>query len=137
MRTVRYVVVHHTATRADTSPQTIRLYHLKRGFSDVGHHYLISADGRVHPGRPESRMGAHARGYNAESIGVALIGNFDLYPPSPQQWDSLLTLLADLTGRYRAQVVWHSQLCKTACPGKHLRAMLERMYGDKGVSLGV
>jgi N-acetyl-anhydromuramyl-L-alanine amidase AmpD len=131
MRAVKYIVVHHTATRADISPATIRMCHLKRGFSDVGYHYLITPDGRVHAGRDESRIGAHVKGYNAESIGVALIGNFEKYPPSPQQWDSLLTLLAQLTARYNARVAWHSQLGRTACPGRYLRDKLERAFGDK------
>lgn len=131
MRHVRLIVVHHTATRADTAPATIRMLHLKRGFSDVGYHYLITSDGKVHAGRPESRIGAHVKGYNAESIGVALVGNFDLYPPSPQQWDALLNLLAQLTARYNARVAWHGQLNNTACPGRYLREKLERAFGDK------
>lgn len=131
MRPIRLIVVHHTATRADTSPSTIRMLHLKRGFSDVGYHYLITPDGRVHVGRPVSRAGAHVKGYNAESIGVALVGNFDMYPPSPQQWDSLLTLLGELVARHGARVGWHSQFARTACPGRYLREKLERVFGDK------
>lgn len=131
MRDIRYIVVHHTASRADVSPAEVRMWHLKRGFSDVGYHFLITPDGKVHEGRPVSRAGAHTLGHNHDSIGVALIGNFELYPPSPQQWDSLLRLLARLQAEYGGQIVWHSQLARTKCPGRHLREKLMRVFESK------
>ena len=48
--------------------------HLARGFSDVGYHFIIGRDGKIHAGRPVAIAGAHCTGHNTRSIGVSLVG---------------------------------------------------------------
>ena len=36
-------------------------WHLDRGWSDIGYHYLIDRDGTVTEGRPIEKSGAHAK----------------------------------------------------------------------------
>lgn len=38
--------------------------------------FLIGSDGNVYEGAGWHKVGAHTRGYNTRSMGVALIGNF-------------------------------------------------------------
>lgn len=51
--------------------------HLRRGGSGAGYHYYIRKDGSIKSLRPVDKSGAHARGYNAHSIGVCYEGGLD------------------------------------------------------------
>jgi N-acetyl-anhydromuramyl-L-alanine amidase AmpD len=76
MRNLNLIVIHCSATRegVDYSVDTIRQWHKARGFRDVGYHFVIGIDGTVRKGRPIEQSGAHAKGYNSESVGVCYIG---------------------------------------------------------------
>lgn len=37
---------------------------------------MIGGDGNVYEGAGFHKVGAHTRGYNSRSIGIAMIGNF-------------------------------------------------------------
>jgi N-acetylmuramoyl-L-alanine amidase len=50
---------------------------LDRGWSDIGYHFLIYLDGSLHEGRPIERVGAHCKGHNEGSIGIAYVGGID------------------------------------------------------------
>ena len=85
MRDINLVVIHCTATpqHIDFDVSTIRRWHVnERGFRDIGYHFLIHLDGRVERGRPWDQPGAHARGYNRNSIGIAYVGGTDKYGES-------------------------------------------------------
>ena len=45
-------------------------------WSDIGYNFLVGEDGNVYEGRGWSKRGAHAPTYNAESIGICVIGDF-------------------------------------------------------------
>jgi N-acetyl-anhydromuramyl-L-alanine amidase AmpD len=77
MRGINEIIVHCSATTPtmDIGVKEIRDWHVhERRWSDVGYHFIIRRDGRVDDGRPVSKIGAHARGHNEESIGVCLVG---------------------------------------------------------------
>ena len=58
----------------DVSYDTVKSWHIERGFSDIGYHYLIHPDGGYHSGRPLNVVGAHVEGFNQGNIGICLIG---------------------------------------------------------------
>ena len=83
MRKIDTIITHCTATRPNwwsgkTSQEKVnevRRWHVEdRGFSAIGYHYLIDRDGTVTEGRPLERTGAHAKGHNTGSVGIALFG---------------------------------------------------------------
>ena len=99
------IIIHHTAG-GDVPVETVHGWHLARtGFGGVGYHYLIRRAGRIERGRPEHVRGVHAPGANANSIGIALTGNFETRPPTPSQMNSLVQLIRTLRDRYRAQAM--------------------------------
>lgn len=75
-RKLTLIVVHCTATRADIDFSNADLLraHRARGMRCIGYHYYIRKDGFIHSTRPLEMVGAHARGHNAESIGIAYEG---------------------------------------------------------------
>lgn len=94
MRRLKQVHVHHTATgngysRRDV-PGIIRgmyRYHTKNlGWFDIGYNFLVDRFGRGWVGRsggPRHLVkGAHTRGFNHKSAGVAIIGNYQQARPS-------------------------------------------------------
>ena len=73
MRMIDMIVVHCSATRSNRRYPLEQLRHdhvAVNGWRDIGYHFYITLDGVVHTCRPIERMGAHARGYNAHSIGI-------------------------------------------------------------------
>jgi N-acetyl-anhydromuramyl-L-alanine amidase AmpD len=116
---VEYIVLHCSAS-PNGLPLTcdvIRQWHLARGFRGIGYHYVITIDGVVHATRGEQNIGAHAKGYNAKSLGICMVGGtggVDKYNPGRynlKQWHALAVLITDLETRYpNAKVVGHRDL---------------------------
>ena len=79
MRNIDLIVIHCTATRADRplTPAELTRMHRARGFKTCGYHYYIRRDGEICTMRPVAMAGAHAKGYNAHSIGIAYEGGLD------------------------------------------------------------
>ena len=79
MRKIDLIVLHCSATRADRCYTEYDLItdHLRREGSGADYHYYIRKDGSIKSLRPVDKSGAHARGYNAHSIGVCNEGGLD------------------------------------------------------------
>ena len=80
MRAVNKIVIHCSATPEgrNVSAATIDAWHRKRGFNQIGYHYVIGLDGKIEAGRPVNIMGAHVGGGgNRASNGIAYIGGVD------------------------------------------------------------
>lgn len=130
-RVINKIIVHCSATAEgkDYTNDQIRQWHLARGFSDIGYHYVIYRDGSVHAGRSESKIGAHCTGYNSHSIGVCYVGGCDaekrlpdgqLAPKdtrTPAQKTALVELLRKLKAKYpHATIHGHREFANKACP---------------------
>lgn len=76
---VEYIVVHCAATppEVEAGVNAIRTEHLRKGWFDVGYHFVVRRDGTIETGRPTDRPGAHARGFNHKSLGICLEGGVD------------------------------------------------------------
>ena len=79
MRKIDLIVIHCSATRADMplSPEKLEQMHRQRGFKCCGYHYYVRRDGEICTMRPVQQVGAHARGFNQNSIGVCYEGGLD------------------------------------------------------------
>jgi N-acetylmuramoyl-L-alanine amidase len=107
MRSIKKIILHCTATQEgkDYSVDYFRIMHMDepRMWSDIGYHYIIRNDenGTIEQGRPIERAGAHVRGHNQESIGIAYVGGVDKDlkakdTMTPQQETSFLKLVESL-----------------------------------------
>ena len=71
------IVVHCSGSRCNHRYTLEQLRHdhvVVNGWRDIGYHFYITLEGVVYPCRPVERMGAHALGYNAHSIGICYEG---------------------------------------------------------------
>lgn len=125
MRNITEIIVHCTATPRgrDVTARMVDAWHRARGWNGIGYHYLVRLDGTVEAGRPEARAGAHCRGHNSRSIGVAYAGGVetDGHTPAdtrtPAQRAALRELVAELRRRYPgATVHGHREFAAKACP---------------------
>lgn len=106
MRNINKHIIHCSATPNDrlTTADEIKQWHLKRGWSDIGYHFIIHRDGSVSCGRPVQKIGAHCKGYNEDSIGTCLIGN-DKF--THEQMKSLIDLDRSIKHMYSEEIITH------------------------------
>jgi len=78
---VKYLVVHCSATPTgmDIGAEKIDEWHRgePHNFRKIGYHIVIRRSGDMESGRGLNEMGAHAKGFNDESLGICLIGGVD------------------------------------------------------------
>lgn len=124
-RRITEIIVHCTATPAgkDYTVKDIKAWHLQRGFSDIGYHYVVYRDGSVHEGRPVNLAGAHTKGHNTNSIGVCYVGGLARDEKTAKdtrtlaQRAALELLLTRLRVLYPdAKIYGHRDFANKACP---------------------
>lgn len=107
---------------------------MQRGYSDIGYHYVIPRDGSLELGRATSVPGAHAPGYNLNSLGICLVGgrksgtNFAENNFTDLQFSRLRSLLSELRETYPdAQIVGHRDLAGVGhkCPAFDVQKFLQ------------
>ncbi|MFE3441833.1 N-acetylmuramoyl-L-alanine amidase [Nocardia sp. NPDC059180] len=160
------VTVHHTAGRNDYSKaesagivRAIYTYHAQTlGWCDIGYHALVDKYGQIFEGRfgglDKTVQGAHAGGFNENTSGVALMGNYESETPSTAAINSVgrfvgwRTKVAGLdpkgyTTMYsegteftpyaqgeevRLPIVFaHRDVGNTSCPGDAAYALMDRI----------
>ncbi len=105
------ITVHHTAGRNDYTQaesagivRAIYAYHAKTlGWCDIGYNALVDKYGQIFEGRAggldKPVEGAHAGGFNKNTSGVAIMGNYETEPPS----DAAIQAIGQFIG-WRAKV---------------------------------
>ncbi len=124
MRKINKIIIHCTATPEcrDVSISDVRRWHVEeRGWRDVGYHFLIRLDGTIEEGRPIEQTGAHTRGHNWDSIGIAYVGGLDtnmkpLDTRTEEQKEALVDLLCQLKDAYNGKIYGHRDFSNKECP---------------------
>lgn len=128
-RAIDEIIIHCSATKEgqEVSSASIDATHKARKFTSyvsdgkthyIGYHYIIHLDGRIEDCRPVAKMGCHASGHNARSIGICYIGGLDARDTNgrmikdtrtPAQKASLVKLIKELKKKYPAikRVIGH------------------------------
>lgn len=117
-RTITDIIVHCTASpdNRDIGRAEIDLWHRKRGWKQIGYHFVIRRTGFIEPGRPVDKAGAHCKGNNSNSIGIVLVGirRFD-----PRQFLALNDIIARLKTHYpKAVIKGHREYRSAKAQGK-------------------
>jgi len=136
VRDIKRIILHCSATPPgmDIGADTIREWHLHRGWSDIGYHYVIRLDGIIETGRPLNVMGAHVRGHNRNSVGICYVGGVD-YNDRPQdtmngrQRDSFTRLVYALciTLNRSLAIHGHNEFSPKACPSFEVADKFEEL----------
>ena len=138
------IVIHHSATPTDDAMNMHRVHKARGMKNGLAYHFVISNgsrkayDGEIFIGdRWKGQLdGGHMKRLsdNKTSIGICLIGNFELRSPTSKQMKSLEGLCEYLMNKCRLspnQVTTHKILHPnhTVCPGKYfsLSALRKRI----------
>ncbi|MEI7511344.1 MAG: SpoIID/LytB domain-containing protein [Candidatus Peregrinibacteria bacterium] len=156
-KSIEKIVIHHTAStlkdgqNPDQAVRSIYSYHANsRGWGDIGYNFLVAPNGNIYEGRAggDYTVGGHAYCVNINTIGIALIGNFQDNTVPIAQEAALKKLLIGLSEKYQIDLAgssyFHGEMTKnllghrdvgsTSCPGNNLydeipniRAMLSSL----------
>ena len=132
------IIIHCAATKPsmNVDATVIDRWHRERGWLKIGYHYVISRDGSIEIGRNEDTVGAHAKGYNATSVGKCLVGGMseDGEPEAnftDEQWLMLTRLVDGLTSKYPdSKVIGHNSVSSKTCPNFDVGEWYGERYGD-------
>jgi len=125
---IKQIVMHHSATRplsvdglADA--EAFARYHIQdRGWPGIGYDYVVGANGTVYKTNRNDVVNYHAGNANRISLGICLVGNFDLGGPPAPQWQSAVALVRELVTAYRIpvqRVIGHREVpAAKSCPGR-------------------
>ena len=130
---INKIIIHTAAAEKATTVDDIKQWHLDKGWSDIGYHFVITGSnydlekGRIYKGRDLWKKGAHAKFCN-NSIGICLTGHGDLYPFTKRQEHLLSGLLQMILKEYPYQFsidqiighrdTWWEKLKRNkTCPG--------------------
>lgn len=103
---VKAMTLHHTAgnnnyTKADAAAQMrgIYQYHaVNLGWCDIGYNVLVDKFGTIYEGRygglDKAVQGAHVGGFNSNTWGISMIGNYDQAEPT----QAMLNSVAEIAG---------------------------------------
>ena len=136
MREIKEIILHCTATQEgrEVHVADVERWHKQQGWECIGYHYLITLDGKIEKGRPEWKIGAHCKGHNNVSIGIAYVGGVD-YQGKPKdtrtdaQKRALVQLLREVRGRYpKATIHGHNEFATKACPSFNVQKWLTEVY---------
>ena len=128
------IVIHHSVTNQkeniDWAVGRINVSHKKKLHKKrnkkglyVAYHYIIGAKGELRETRDLDEIGYHSGRWNVNmrSIGICLLGNFQLDIPTEEQLIELQNLIKYLKNKFKIKkVCGHRDIKPTACPGKNL-----------------
>ena len=129
------IIIHHSATPVDDALNMHRVHKARGMKNGLAYHFVISNgsrkayDGEIYIGERWERQldGGHLKklSLNKISIGICLIGNFELRAPTTKQLNSLEGLCEYLMKRCRikkSEITTHKIIHPghTACPGKYM-----------------
>jgi hypothetical protein len=156
--TIKAATIHHTADgntyAAADVPAILRsmyAYHaVSRGWGDIGYNVIVDKFGRAWEGRSgglaSTVVGAHAGGFNTGTVGVSMLGNYDVVAPPTVMLEMVASVVAwklslygvdprgtttltsggGGTSKYAAgvkvtvpTVFAHRDVGATACPGRY------------------
>jgi FtsZ-binding cell division protein ZapB len=94
---IEYLIIHHTATRADLPAERIARYQVQQqDRPGIAYHFYITGDGSVYQTNRLETVSTHAYGRSAVGVGIAFAGDFGQTVPTPAQLENGARLVAHL-----------------------------------------
>ncbi|XP_023318772.1 peptidoglycan recognition protein 1-like [Trichogramma pretiosum] len=134
------VIILHTASQwcetrdqCSASARNIQQYQMaENDYNDVAYNFMLGGDSLLYEGRGWLARGASSGyEYNAKSLAVAFLGNYELDRPKPEQLAALEAFLEVGTRRGLLRpdykLLGHRQVSSTESPGRHLYEAIKKL----------
>ena len=166
--TTKGAFLHHTAgSNSYTAAQSaaiirgIYAYHVKgQGWCDIGYNFLVDKYGQTFEGRfggvDRPLLGAHTLGFNTDTFGVSVLGQYQAAAPSTAAVNAVTAIMAWRLGTFyqpangkatytsgdsgsrfpegtvivRPVIMGHRDVVSTECPGINLWRKLDALRGS-------
>lgn len=136
------IILHHTAgTQKGHQGLIVDEMHKKQGYkkSMLGrfgaYHFLIEKDGTIFSFRVDCELAYSTKSHNADTLQIALAGNFNLEQPTELQKKTLQTTLRTECQKYNIKpedIRRHGDIENTECPGKRLNSdWIKRLMNEE------
>lgn len=136
------VIVHHfyrphvdagvrLSSEVDTVQGVERYHAEERGWSGIGYNWIIFQSGHVYEGRGWGRTGAHTRGKNSSSVGIAFAVDGEAHSLTPAAIEACQDLILEgqrlgfIADDY--EIRGHRDFGSTSCPGDLVYPHLEAL----------
>jgi len=116
---IKQIVVHHSLTEKG-SPRAFANFHIdSRGWPGIGYHYVIDKKGQIFLTNFLTTISYHVDNANTRSVGICLVGNFDVETPPQVQIDALNYLIRLIRKDLKPDIalVKHNEFSPKSCPG--------------------
>lgn len=155
---INRAIVHHTVTATNEPDpagriRAIQEFHVRgNGWDDIGYNFVVDSAGRVYEGRyarsygagelhdgedgsGQGVVGAHARGHNPGSVGIAILGDYADGGVSPTD-AALEAVVAVAAWKFGVRnidpaapgaLIGHRDVVSTGCPGDGLYQRLPEL----------
>ena len=95
--------------------------HQDKGWESCGYNFLVHMDGKVESARGLEKIGAHVKGYNSTSVGIAFVMDGRKQLLTQQAVVSFRRLVRLIRSQYGwMPMVGHNDLAATICPSSHI-----------------
>lgn len=133
---IKYIVIHHSATLQGDAFSFARYHVNNNDWPGIGYHYVILEDGTIQWTNDITVISNHVSGYNAQSVGICLVGDFTREILEQKQKDSLKELVKNLLEKLNLgieAVVGHNQIKPgyTQCPALDMDALRQYISDDE------
>jgi len=130
--TIKYLVIHHSATRGGDAFSFARYHVNSQDWPGIGYHYVVLENGTVQWTNDLTVTSYHVKGYNPQSVGICLVGDFTTGTLKNQQKDALVELTRNLLSKLNLgldAVVGHNELNpgSTQCPALDMEALRQHI----------
>lgn len=145
MRTITKIILHCTATPEGKffDKNDVDAWHKQRGWAGIGYHFLILLDGTIQTGRPIEQVGAHVKGQNTASIGIAYVGGCDEHMNAKdtrtlEQKEALQAIVLELQSKFpKATIHGHNEFANKACPSFVVADEFGSLNNKSGQTTGI
>jgi|GEM_PF-5724345 len=122
---IKQIVVHHSADNG--TPESIARYHVNGNkWPGIGYHFIIDNTGKIFQTNDMDTVSYNVANQNTKTLGICLIGNFDIQQPVEAQIESLKWLIGAVRGVVgQLPIFGHRDKGQTACPGNNLYKILK------------
>lgn len=136
MRTIKYIVLHCTATPQNSSVESIQNYWKNvLHWKSPGYHYIIKPDGEIVNLLSIDKISNGVAGYNTPSIHISYIGGVDsknkaIDNRTEAQKQSQIKLLKELKKQFPdAEILGHRDFkgVKKDCPSFNVKEWLKQI----------